>query len=236
MSEALFVVSLLRNVQLVSLLYLPEHLEIVHATLDGVDPRKVALITEDTTLTGFITFTNGLDINGSLTVNGLVNGCDLYDLYVNGIRLHGVSPQVIDGNKIIDELAVVQPGDISLLPNKTVNGIEVSELGKAVLMKNESQNATGEFQFNNLNVQNLIVTDLLNGKNLTFIFGDAVFVDENQVSYFSELVVFHRVVDTTNNRSNGATDTHVSIKRNVRHFPIWQKLTLRLQHVVMEID
>ncbi|CAM1302485.1 Uncharacterised protein r2_g1244 [Pycnogonum litorale] len=159
-----------------------KYLEIPYDLLDGVRLDNVALTTENTTLYGNIEFDNTLHVLGNLTVKGLVNGCNLYGIIENAIRLHTDSggPQTIYGYTIIDQLIV--QGNITLLDNRTVNNIDISELADELVTTIGDRNVTGEFIFmESVIVKNLEINDLINGKNISFLLTDAVFRNESQI-------------------------------------------------------
>ncbi|KAG1663794.1 hypothetical protein GQR58_020203 [Nymphon striatum] len=134
-----------------------ENLKVIYGTLDEINPNDVALIHRSTILSGYLHFTKSVGIQGDLLVEGLVNGCDLFDLYTNGVKLHG-SSQIIHGLKLSHQqndlrrlsnfLTIKVQNNVSV--HSTINGVDPDYLADETVYKNSNKTVMGSL--NKLNI------------------------------------------------------------------------------------
>jgi hypothetical protein len=148
------------------------------ATIDGIRPSDLALIGKNLQFNGHIVLNRGPTVSGDIFVRKLVNGCDLRQLASDAIfQDNKNSYQSIYGLKQFLNLEVLGNVDI----NGLLNNFSINSLATKMVTKSTNQRLTAPLIFeNDVLVENLIIKNLINGKDITFLFKDAVLKNKVQ--------------------------------------------------------
>ena len=129
--------------------------------LSELDKRTVRIYGKHI-IDGIKAFTKKTTFEGSLIVNGTVNG---FEIPQDLVLLSG--NQTVHGKKTFKNGIRIE-GDLSVSPGSTVDGVDVSELAKNAVYLNKNQIISSPIQFaTDLHIPGMRINGLVNGVNIS---------------------------------------------------------------------
>eukprot|EP00058_Branchiostoma_floridae_P011684 XP_002597172.1 hypothetical protein BRAFLDRAFT_66300 [Branchiostoma floridae] len=153
-------------------------------TLNGIDLSEDAvLLNGNQTIAGTKVFQNGMVVEGALTVEGSlhvegqVDGVNLQDFADNRVTL--LTDQVISGRKTFNDEVIVE-GDAVV--NGTVNGLDLQEFVEDMMLSSVPQIVTGRKVFlGQVTVEgDVIINGTVDGVDLAELMGQLIYLDKEQ--------------------------------------------------------
>lgn len=139
--------------------------------VDGIRLDDLVYLDQPGTVQSHLTFEDDVKVDGNINVDsGIVNSCDLRQLQTEALPLN-LAKAVINGHTLIEMLHIKGHLDV----DKSINGVNIKETIPRIASLINIQAIKSPVDFTDeVTVDNLVVTDTVNGFNLTQIFTDAV--------------------------------------------------------------
>ncbi|XP_066917785.1 uncharacterized protein [Clytia hemisphaerica] len=118
----------------------------------------------DRTLLGNVTFINNVIVNGTLNAGGSIDGTDLNEFLENAAFVDSNGTLSINGSLTFNNVTAN-----TVHTSTGVNGLSLNE----ILLQGVNQTLSGNVSFTNVSASS-IQTELINGENLTDVFGKAL--------------------------------------------------------------